>query len=76
MEKDFDKTRFIGMQMAFQVIDGPVSLLPESLACLARIKPFPRKVFRMHAHAQHLLVIGTVENADHASLRQAHHTPP
>ena len=59
------------VQMSLQIHDGAIAVVPERLLVERRVRePFAAQNFRMHADDQHLLVIGSVEDADPPAFRQ------
>src|ERR1039457_1411674 len=71
VEKYFDDPRSVAIQVALQVHDGAIALLPDGfrVAQLFR-KPLAEENLRMHPHNQHLFVIGTIEDADLPAFRK------
>ena len=56
----------------FQVHDGAIAFLPDGLLVEQLVRQLlAAQNLRMHAHDQHFLVIGAVEDADAAAFRQA-----
>ena len=72
VQKELDDPRAVAAEMVLHVDDGSIALLPDRLLVeqLAR-QAFAAEDLRMHANDQHFLVIGSIEDADAAALRQA-----
>ena len=73
VEEELDDPGAITMEMFLQVHDGTIPILPNGLVLL--VEQFMRKSLgtknlRMHANDEHLLVVGTIEDADPPAFRQ------
>src|SRR6267378_6542722 len=71
MEEELEDARSVAMQMVFQPGDRAIPLLPDGV----RVDEIVGQVFaaqdlRTHAHDQHFLVIGAVEDADPPAFGQ------
>jgi hypothetical protein len=71
VEEELDDPGAVTVEMLLQVHDGTIPLLPDGLLVeqLFR-KPLAAENLRMHANDEHLLVIGTIEDADPPAFRQ------
>src|SRR6266446_3612195 len=71
MQEELDDVRAVAVQMTLQAEDRPVALLPDVVFVrqVAR-NALTLEDLRMHAHDQHLFVIGAIEDADASPLRQ------
>jgi hypothetical protein len=59
------------MEMSLQIHDRTIAVVPERLVVVRRVcKPFADEKFAVHADDQHLLVIGSIEDADPPAFRQ------
>ena len=57
--------------MPLQIHDGTIAIMPNCLLIVGRVRQsFTAENFRVDAHDQHLLVVGSVEDADPPALRQ------
>src|ERR1700722_6897577 len=65
MEEDFEGPGSVAIEMALQIHDGGVTLVPDGFVVAQFLrKPLSAKQLRMHPNDQHLLVIGAIEDAD------------
>ena len=59
------------VEVPLQIDDRTIAVVPDRLVVARRVgQAFAAQNFGMHADDQHLLVIGAVEDADAAALRQ------
>ena len=70
VQKHLDDARAIGMQMSFQVHDGPESAVPHRLVGSRIGQRFAAQDAAVHPHDQHLFVVRPVEDADATALGQ------
>jgi hypothetical protein len=64
-EIEFDDPRPVAVQMLFQTHNGPKSALPDGLVVERAIfKTLAAENLGVHADDEHLLVVGSVEDAD------------
>src|SRR4029077_13569868 len=73
----FDDPRAVAVQMAFQIQDGAISVMPDLAQVRPRIRQaFAAQDFRMHSGDQDFLVVGAVEDSDPSKLGQVASGPP
>ena len=77
MEENLDDARAIAVEMALMIHDRLITLLPNGHLVLQLVrKPLTGKKLGMHAHDEHLFVVGTIEDADASTLWQATSSSP
>jgi hypothetical protein len=70
MQKKLDDAGSIAVEMSLQVHDGTIPLVPDFLVVMRRVWDlFAAENPGMHADDQHLLVVGSVEDADAPAFR-------
>ena len=77
VQEEFDDARAVPVQVALEVADGAVAILPDAVVG----DELPGKILfaedrGMHAHDQHLFVIRAVEDADAAALGKLERRAP
>ena len=71
VEEDLDDPGAVTVKMLLQIHDGTIPLLPNGLLVEQLIrKPLTAENLRMHANDEHLLIVGTIEDADPPAFRQ------
>ena len=72
VEEDLDDLGAVMVEMLLQVHDGMIPLFPNGLPLVEQFmrKPLAAKNLRMHANDEHLLVVGTIEDADPPTFGQ------
>ena len=71
MKEEFDDAGAVGVEMPFQIRDRPIAIVPKVFVVMRRVgSPSLEENVAMHADDQHLLVIGSIEDADPSALRQ------
>jgi len=64
VEEELDDPGAVAMEMLLQAHDGTIPLRPKGLLVEQFIrKPLAAKNLRMHANDEHLLIVGTIEDA-------------
>src|SRR6267143_784792 len=76
MQEELNHSYAIPRKVALETIDIFKAVLPDMFRYQWLRQLFVFKNLTVDAHHQHLLIIGTVENADLASLRQAPRRSP
>jgi hypothetical protein len=71
MKKDFDDLRAVAVEVFFHIHDGTIPVLPNMFFVQQFVgNSLGTEQLRMYASDEHLLVIGTIEDADLPSFRQ------
>ena len=71
VEVELDDAGSVGVEVSLQIHDGAIPVVPDRLLVVRRVwEPFAAENLRMHAGDQHLLVVGSVEDADPPAFRQ------
>src|SRR5450759_1020607 len=77
VQEELDDPRAVAVEMFLHVHDGAIALLPDGFLIRQPIRnTLGLQNLRMHANDQHLLVIGSVEDADPPALRQSQRGAP
>src|SRR5580658_9054740 len=65
MEEYFNGPRSVAIEVALQVHNGAIALVPDGLLVAQLFgKSFAAENLRMHSNDEHFLVVGTIEDAD------------
>ncbi len=71
VQEKFDDAGAVAVQVFFQVENGAIPFFPDrSFIQQFRWNLLGAKQFRMHAHDEHLLIIGAIEDANASTSRQ------
>src|SRR5665647_3124251 len=71
MKKELDDSCAVTIKMVLQVHDRTIPLLPDSFLVEQLVRqPLAAQNLRMYTNNQHLLIIGSVKDADPAAFRQ------
>ena len=72
VEKKLDDSRAVPVKVSLQIDDGFVPSAPDVFFVEQELvgQPLGPQDFRVHANDQHLFVVGPVEDADAAALRE------
>jgi hypothetical protein len=71
VKEELDDPGAVSVEMLLQVRDGAIPVLPKVVLIDQLIwKPLAAENLRMHANHEHLLVVGTIEDADPPAFRQ------
>ena len=71
LQEEFQDQRAVAREMAFEIADVLEALVARYPCRRARRQLLAFQQFRVHAHDQHFLVVGAVEDADTPALGQA-----
>src|ERR1700690_624809 len=69
VQEELDDAGTVDVQVSLEVCDRTIPLTPQLLIVMRRVRePLSQENVAMHAHDQHFLVIGSVEDADAATF--------
>jgi hypothetical protein len=75
VEEELEDLGSVTVEMFLQVLEETIPFLPDGLLIQVR-KPLAAENLRMHANDEHLLIIGTIEDADPPAFGKFSRCPP
>ena len=70
VEEELDDAGSVAVEVSLQIRDRAIPVVPDRLVVVRRVRePFAAENLGMHADDQHLLVVGSVEDADPPAFR-------